>query len=100
MEKTKKEIINSPNHVPSLHCHEIEDIMGKKPSWILRWGILILISIITCITAACCIIKYPQTVTASISLTSSAPPADLTARHIGLLDTVCVTSGDLVEKGN
>lgn len=88
--------------------HEIEDryysepvqeIMGNIPSWVTRWGVSIITGIFVLIIIGCCIIKYPQTVTSSITLTSENPPSDLTARYDGLLDTMFVVNGQKVRNG-
>lgn len=81
------------------HSDEVQEIMGRKPSWILRWGITTIVGILLAIILACCIIKYPQTVTASVTMTSDNPPADLAAKYSGILDSVYVFDGQAVQKG-
>lgn len=73
--------------------------MGRQPAWILRWGITVLILILTGIIVACYFIKYPQTVTAAVTLTSDNPPSDLVAKYTGTLDSVYVNDGASVRKG-
>ena len=72
--------------------------MGRKPAWILRWGITILISLILAFVLCCYFIRYPQTVTAYITLTSDYPPADLAAKASGIIDSVFVSNGEPVKK--
>lgn len=72
--------------------------MGRKPAWILRWGITILISLILAFVLCCYFIRYPQTVTAYITLTSDYPPADLAAKASGIIDSVFVSNGETVRK--
>jgi len=83
----------------NIHSQEVQEIMGRTPSWIMRWGITVLISIILAFILCCYFIKYPQTVTAYITLTSDYPPADLVAKSTGIIDTVFVSEGDNVSKG-
>lgn len=83
----------------SFHSEEVQEIMGRRPSWILRWGITVIICIALGIIAGCYFIKYPQTVTAAITLTSDYPPSDLAARATGILDSVYVENGSYVEAG-
>jgi multidrug resistance efflux pump len=83
----------------TFHSEEIQEIMGRKPAWILHWGIMILILIITGIVVGCYFIKYPQIVTAKITLTSENPPSDLVSRYIGFLDSVYVEDGELINTG-
>ena len=72
--------------------------MGRKPAWILRWGITILISLILAFVLCCYFIRYPQTITAYITLTSDYPPADLAAKASGIIDSVFVSNGEPVKK--
>ena len=83
----------------SFHCEEVQEIMGRTPSWILRWGITIIFLIAAAIILGCYFIKYPQTVSADITLTSDNPPSDLAAKATGILDSVSVSNGDTVGQG-
>ena len=98
VDKTNK--VHSDPIAPSgFHSDEVEEIMGKKPAWIIRWGITVIIAILLGIILACCIIKYPQTVKAVVILSSENPSSDLMARSAGILDSVYVSNGESVEKG-
>ena len=81
------------------HSEPVQEIMGTTPSWITRWGVTVIFAVFTLIVIGCCIIRYPQTVAASISITSSCPPSELTARYDGLIDRVCVIDGQKVQTG-
>ena len=95
-----KEDLNLFQHsVDSFHSEEVQAIMGRRPSWILRWGITVFIAIMLSIIAGCYFIKYPQTVTANITLTSNNPPSDLAAKATGIIDSVYVKNGERVEPG-
>ena len=81
------------------HSEEAQSILGRAPSWVVRWGVTVVFCILAGIVLGCYFIKYPQTVTAPISITTINPPSDLAARYDGLLDTVCVSNGDAVHAG-
>lgn len=87
------------NRDVSYHSEPVQEIMGTIPSWITRWGITVLASVFLLIIIGSCIIKYPQTVQAAISITSDYPPSELTARYDGLIDRVCVQDGQKVKTG-
>lgn len=74
---------------PDFYSDEAQDIMGSIPPWVVRWGVTVIAAIFAGIVIGCCIIKYPQTVSAPITITTENPPSDLVARYSGLLDTVC-----------
>ena len=81
------------------HSDEVQEIMGRQPAWILRWGITVLMLILAGIILACYFIKYPQTVTGTVKLTSDNPHSDLTAKYTGTLDSVYVNDGSVAKKG-
>ena len=89
-----------PERGDNYYSEPVQEIMGSIPSWITRWGVTVIAGIFALIIIGCCIIRYPQTLTSSITLTSENPPSDLAARYDGLLDTVCVVNGQKVRNGD
>lgn len=81
------------------YSDEVSDIMGKLPSWIVRWGITVVAVIFSGIILGCCLIKYPQTVDATVTITTLSPPADLIARSEGKLERIFVRDKEHVIKG-
>ena len=88
-----------PSRREHFYSEEAQAILGRAPSWVVRWGVTVVFCILAGIVLGCYFIKYPQTVTAPISITTINPPSDLAARYDGLLDTVCVSNGDAVHAG-
>lgn len=83
----------------TFYSDEASDIIGKLPSWIIRYGITLVAVIISWIVVACCFIKYPQTVDATITITTLNPPADLFARSEGRIDRIFTGDKSMVERG-
>jgi len=81
------------------HSEPVQEIMGTIPSWITRWGVTIIFSILVLILVGCCVIRYPETVVGKVELVSSNPPADLVARQSGLIDSLFVRNGYRVGTG-
>ena len=79
---------------------EADEIFGKLPSWIIRWGITVIAVIVLAVIIACCLIRYPQTLQSRIVLTCDNPPSDLVARYSGILDSVYVQDGAQVSEGD
>lgn len=84
---------------PLNHITEFQEIIGRTPSWISRWGSVFTLLLILVGICFSYFIKYPQTISSQISLTTSDPPADLPARYSGLIDSVYVNNGSWVSKG-
>lgn len=82
------------------HSREADEIFGRLPSWVIRWGVTVLAVILLGIVLACYLIKYPQTLSSEIVLTSDNPPSDLVARYSGILDSVYVADGAAVAAGD
>mgnify|MGYP002610942662 CR=1 FL=1 len=58
---------------------EADEIIGTMPSWIVRWGITLIFVLLALLFLGCYFIRYPQTVTGTITLTTVPPPVDVTA---------------------
>lgn len=84
----------------NFYSSETEDIMGKMPHWIIRWGITVVFLIMAGIVLGCYFIKYPETVQAPVVITTINPPADLVARYEGKIDSLYVSDGDMVYPGS
>lgn len=78
------------------YSQHTNEIMGKLPSWVLRWGMSVVFVIFTGIIAGSCIIKFPQIVTAPITITTINPPFDLIAKTTGRIDTLFCSDGQMV----
>lgn len=49
-----------------LRSEEIQEILGKPPKSIVRWGITVISFIIIILLGLCCFVQYPETITADI----------------------------------
>lgn len=88
-----------PERDNNFHSQEAQQILGKTPSWVVRWGITIIFIIFMGIVLGCYFIKSPDTVQAPVEITTINPPVDLIARYQGLIDTICVSNNSTVSKG-
>lgn len=67
------------------HSPEVDEIMGRLPSWILRWGITVLFVIFGGIITMSWFISAPQSVVGEIMLSSDNPSVQLSAGTSGKL---------------
>lgn len=81
------------------YSDEVQTILGKAPSWVVRWGITVVFSTFVSLLLGCYFVKAPDLVEAPTTITTLNPPADLVARFEGLIDTLCVVDGQHVERG-
>lgn len=89
----------SENKRTYFHSDEVNDIMGKLPSWVIRKGMGVIFFIFAGILVGCYFIKYPQTIAAPITITTTNPPADLITKAQGRIDSLFVQDGDKVTNG-
>jgi HlyD family secretion protein len=83
-----------------LRSEEFQEILGKTPPWILRWGISVVGMIVVFILTGSAIIKYPDIISAKAVLTGSVPPATITARSSGKLNRLYVADNQQVKSGD
>lgn len=87
-------------HSGQQFSEEAQAILGKAPSWVVRWGVTVVFVIFAGILLGSYFIKYPDTVQAPVVITTVNPPADLYARYDGLIDTLFATDGARVDNGS
>jgi len=78
----------------------VQEILGRPPRWIIRWGITIIFIVVAGLVVGSYFLKYPDIITASITVTSENLPAGLVAKSSGRIDTIFVSEKQLVKKGD
>jgi len=82
-----------------LRSEEFQEVLGSVPHWIVRWGIVVLAVLTVILIIGSMIFKYPDVITAQITLTGSTPPAAIVARSSGKLKELFVTDNQEVKTG-
>jgi HlyD family secretion protein len=77
----------------------VQEILGRPPRWIIRWGITVILIIISGIMVGTYFFKYPDIIPATIEVSTENLPAQLVARATGKLDTLFIADNETVEKG-
>lgn len=80
-----------------LRSEEVQEVMNHISPWVVRCGITVLFIILLIILIGCWIFKYPDTLTAEVTLATEEPPAFVLAHATGKLDTLYVKNGSLVK---
>lgn len=79
-----------------LRSEEVQEVMSQIPPWILRRGITTLFVIVMALLIGSWFFKYPDTITAEITVTSAEPPASIVARSTGKMDKIYVKNNEQV----
>ena len=75
------------------------DVVGKIPSWIIRWGTILVISIFFILLFATFIFRYPDVILARITVTAENPPTPIMARVTARISELKASDKQLVNKG-
>ena len=81
------------------HSDEIQDIITKVPSWLLRWGITLFFGILALIVLLSALIRYPDIVNATLKIDSPNSPKPVVAKIPGKLVALLVKENENVVAG-
>lgn len=77
---------------------DFKEVMDATPSWVFRWGIIILGLFLLCSVLLSISIRYPDVITAQVNVTSVPPPQEARAKTSGYIREVLVTDNATVKK--
>lgn len=82
------------------YSDELQEIMGRIPSRVIRWGVTVIFSVLLIILALSYLVKYPEMIEVPVTVTTVNPPADLIAKSSGKIDQLLVTDNQHVRQGD
>lgn len=82
----------------NFYSEEAQEILGKIPSWIIRWGITLIFTIFLIIIIGCCFIKYPERVNGTVMITTAYSPIDIVSKKSGNIEKMLVRNGDSIRQ--
>ncbi len=83
-----------------IRSEEVQEIMGTPPKWIVRWGIVIILTVVIILILGSFYYKYPDIIEARVTVVSQNPPIPIVARSDGKLDRIFVTDNQKVKVGD
>lgn len=86
MGKIKNEHIE---HI-ELRSEEVQEILTKVPSWMIRWGNTLFLALIVMLLMLSWFVKYPDIITSEAMITTQIPPQKEYAKTTGSIDTLFV----------
>lgn len=91
----------STNPFPELEVRseEVQEIIGRPPHWLVRWGITVFFGIFGLLLLSASIIRYPEVVHAPLKLTAIHAPQSLESRINGKIVYLPVENNRLVKEG-
>lgn len=82
-----------------IHSEDLQEIIAKPPSWLLRRGISFVLLTILMIISLSVFIRYPEMVPVSMKFNTSNAPKALVSKVNGNLVGILVKEGRWIEKG-
>lgn len=80
--------------------HEaVQELLGVPPGWLVRWGITLFFGIVAVLILGSYFFRYPETVKASVTITTERPSVWIVAQSSGNIDSIYVRNHDSVKKG-
>lgn len=80
-----------------LRTEEVNEILSSTPKWIFRWGITVIFILIIVGVSLTYFIRYPDILTAKLTLTTLNPPVTLIAKNNGKLIELLVKNNDTIQ---
>ena len=83
-----------------LRSEEVQDILTRPPGVLVRWGITVFFGVLAVVLIGGCFFKYPDTVSAEVTVTTEHPPVWMVARGSGKIKEVYHADRDSVYPGD
>ena len=77
----------------------VQEILGRPPRWIIRWGISIIFIVVAGLVVGSYFFKYPDIINATITVSTENLPAGVMAKTTGRIDTLLVKEKQKVKQG-
>lgn len=78
-------------HKVELRSEEVQEILGTPPSWIIRWGITVMVAVLALLLLGSWFFRYPDVIDSAITITTENPPAGVVAKSTGKIEKLLVT---------
>lgn len=81
-----------------LRSEDVQEILTRVPHWMIRWGNVVILSIILILFSVSWMIKFPDLISTQITITTAIPPEKLVAKTSGKIQAILVTDRTNVNK--
>ncbi len=82
-----------------IRTEEIDEILGKTPNKIIRWGVTVIFLVIVTLLIGSWFFKYPDKIVSSIEISTLNPPAVVIAKATGKIAFLYVSNNEKVYEG-
>jgi len=82
-----------------IRSEEVQEILGTPPSWIIRWGISVMVVVLIALLIGSWFFKYPDIISSAIIITTENPPAAVVAKSTGKIEELFISDNQKVQSG-
>ncbi len=86
-----------PNNNIELRSEEVQEILEATPIWMIRWGNIVVLSLIVMLLFISWFVKYPDVIGASAIISTKLPPQKEYAKTNGKIASILVTDNQQVK---
>ncbi|GAA4763171.1 MULTISPECIES: HlyD family secretion protein [Flavobacterium] len=80
-----------------LRSEEVQDILSKVPNWMIRWGTVLIFTIIVLMFVVSWFLKYPDIVRTEVIITTNIPPEKMIAKASGRIQDILISDKTMVK---
>lgn len=81
-----------------LRSEEVQEILTRVPHWMIRWGNLLILSLVLLLLFLSWLVKYPDVIPAEAIITTRIPPQKEYAKTSGTIESLFVKDNQIVPK--
>ena len=81
-----------------LRSEEVQDLLTRVPHWLIRWGSVVVLTILLMLLLISWIVKYPDIVNSDIVITTNVPPQKLIAKISGKIEVILINDKTIISK--
>jgi multidrug resistance efflux pump len=81
-----------------IRSDSVNEILGRPPKWIIRWGVTVIFSIMVIVLAGSALFSYPDIISAPVVITSGNLPVQMISRSSGRIKLFVKESDSVREK--
>ncbi len=79
-----------------LRSEDVQEILTRAPNWMIRWGNVVILSILILMLIISWVVKYPDLISSQIIITTSTPPEKLLVKAGGKIEAILVNDRTIV----
>ncbi len=88
------------NRADEIRSDEVQEILSNIPHWLIRWGITVVFSLVILLLFLSWFIKYPDTISGKVILTTEKPVIRLVAKQSGIIQKLNYPDNSTINRGN